>query len=54
MAMKVIKCEKCGDIFFEDDGSVGDHRSFEVYLCVECSGEHEEEVVRYEEMEVTR
>jgi hypothetical protein len=53
MAMKVIKCEKCGEIFFEADGSVGDHRSFEQYLCAECSDEHEAEVVRYEEMEVT-
>jgi NAD-dependent SIR2 family protein deacetylase len=49
--MKVVKCEKCEEIFFEKDGSVGDHRSFETYLCAECSDEHEAEVVRYEEME---
>jgi formylmethanofuran dehydrogenase subunit E len=48
LKMKVIKCEKCGDIFLEDDGSVGDHRSFEVYLCAECSDEHKEEIRRYE------
>jgi formylmethanofuran dehydrogenase subunit E len=46
--MKVVKCSKCGDVFFEDDGSVEDHRSFEVYFCAECSDEHEAEVARYE------
>lgn len=46
--MKVIKCEKCGNIFFEDDGSSNDHRSLEAYLCTKCSDEHKEEIRRYE------
>jgi hypothetical protein len=46
--MKVVKCEKCGEIFFDDDGSVEDHRSFETYLCADCSDEHDAEVLRYE------
>jgi hypothetical protein len=46
--MKILKCEKCSEIFFEDDGSVGDHRSYEQYICSDCSDEHKEEIRRYE------
>lgn len=37
--MKVIKCEICEAVFFEDNGETQDKRSFENFVCVDCSDE---------------
>lgn len=48
--MKVLKCEICGEIFFEDNNSDKDTRSFEEFTCVDCS-EISSDISRSEENE---
>jgi len=37
--MKILKCRRCGEIFFAEDGKEEKTRSFEDFCCEECAAE---------------